>query len=87
MIETKKDKVATEDFVYRVVNNAEERLEKRVGKLEGKMDKRFDKVMVHLVDIAGKFKKFGEEQTVLSGRSRRHEDRLEKLESAVFTTS
>lgn len=51
MIKPKKDKVATESFVYRVVNNAEERLEKRVEKLEGKMDKRFDKAE----DIVYKF--------------------------------
>lgn len=68
--------MATESFVYRVVNNAEERLEKRVGKLEGKMDKRFDKAMVHL-----------EERVVMSGRLSDHGDRIEKLEDTVYKFS
>lgn len=87
MVKPKEDKVATEPFVWRVVNSSEERIGERVGKLELKMDKRFDKVMEHLVDIAEKFKKFDEEQTVLSDRSRKHEGRIEKLEDAVYKTS
>lgn len=87
MVKPKKDKVATEAFVWRVFNNLEERIDKRFEQKEKKDEKRFNKLMEHLVDIAGKFKKFDEEQTVLSSRSKDHEDRIEDLEQAVYKTS
>lgn len=87
MVKPSKSKYATESFVYGVVNRSEDRLEKRIDKLEIKMENRFDKVMTSLVDIAGEFKKFDEEQVILAGRQRNHEDKIEKLEKEVFRTS
>lgn len=78
---------ASEKFVFAVVSQAEDRLEDKLEELDKKNEKRFNKTIHHLVKIAGQFQKFGEEQTVLSAHSKRHEDRLEKLESVVFTTS
>ena len=78
---------ASEKFVFAVVSQTEDRLEEKMEKLDKKSEKRFNKTINHLVKIAGQFKKFGEEQTVLSGHSKGYEDRLEKLESAVFTAS
>lgn len=62
-------------------------LEGQVSKFELKMNKRFDKVMTHLDGLAKGFKKFDEEQVILSAHSRDHNDRIEKLENAVFLTS
>lgn len=55
MAKFNKDKVATEGFVYGVVSRAEERLLDRFDKLEEKMDERFNKVIAHLVKLAGQF--------------------------------
>ena len=55
-----------------------------VRTLENKMDQKFDTVIEHLTDIAGQFKKFEEEQTVLSGQVSDRTDRIEKLEVATF---
>lgn len=52
-----------------------------------KSEKRYDKAITHLVDIAGKFKKFDEEQTILSDKVSDHSDRIEKLEGSVFKSS
>ncbi|KKQ93424.1 MAG: hypothetical protein UT19_C0012G0013 [Candidatus Woesebacteria bacterium GW2011_GWB1_39_10b] len=71
MVKQWKDKVATETFVYRLL----------------KLDEKFNKVMEHLVDIAGQFKKFDEERIVMSGILSEHIDRIEKLEQEVFKTS
>ena len=50
------------------------------SKTEAKYNKLYE-----LVDgLAGDFKKFDEEQTVLSGRQSKHSDRIEKLEKKVF---
>lgn len=80
MVKPKKGKVATESYVWRVFNYFEERIDKRSEIL----NKKFDKMMEHIVDIAGKFKKFDEEQVVLAERSKKHENRIEKLEGTVF---
>jgi len=87
MIKPSKTKYSTENFVWRVVNDLEEKVEKRFNEADKKAEKRFDKVMTFLVDIAGKFKKFDEERVVLSARSKDHSDRIEKLENTVFQTS
>jgi hypothetical protein len=84
MIKPSKNKVASESFVYGVVGRSEDRLEGRIGNMEDKMESRFNKVMTALVNIAGQFKKFDEERTLLSARSKNHSDRIEKLESTVF---
>jgi len=62
-----------------------------VRTLEKKMDQKFDNlelkvdtVITQLTDIAGQFKKFDEEQTVLSGQVSDRTDRIEKLEVATF---
>lgn len=51
------------------------------SKSEGRFNKFYD-----LMDgLAGEFKKFDEEQVVLSGKQSKHSDRLEKLEKRVFS--
>ena len=55
-----------------------------VKTLEKKMDIKLDGVIEQLTDIAGQFKKFDEEQTVLSGQVSDRTDRIEKLETVVF---
>lgn len=79
-----KQKVATEDFVYRVVANTEKRLEKRFDTAEELAEKRFNKMMTQLDSLAGQFKKFDEEQTMQSGRIKIHSDQIEELQNAVF---
>lgn len=59
-------------------------LEHRLTALETKFDLRFDQVIEQLADIAGKFRKFDEEQTILSAQMSDRTDRIEKLELAVF---
>lgn len=78
---------ASEKFVFAVVSQAENRIEEKIEESDKKNEKRFNKTINHLVKIAGQFKKFGEEQVVLSSHSKEHGDRIEKLESVVFTTS
>ena len=53
----------------------------------GVVNRKIDKVMEQLTDIAGQFKKFDEEQTVLSGQMSDRTDRIEKLEVSVFGTA
>ena len=47
-------------------------------------DKKIDRVLDQLDSIVGQFKKFDEEQTVLSGQMSDRTDRIEKLEVATF---
>jgi len=82
-----KDGVATENFVYRQINSLKEEMDERFDKLERKLDDKFSMVMKHLVDIAGKFQKFDEEQVIIAGRMGEHDDRIEKLEKRVFKAS
>lgn len=86
MAKVTKDKVATESYVWKIFNIFEEKMDKKFEQVEKKAEKRFDKMMTQLIDIAGQFKKFGEEQTILSAHSKDHTDRIEKLEKAVFNT-
>ncbi|KKQ51685.1 hypothetical protein A2865_00640 [Candidatus Woesebacteria bacterium RIFCSPHIGHO2_01_FULL_39_17] len=87
MVKQWKDKVATETFVYRLFNQIDEKIENFKDELNLKLDEKFNKVMEHLVDIAGQFKKFDEERIVMSGILSEHIDRIEKLEQEVFKTS
>ncbi|KKQ98513.1 MAG: hypothetical protein UT23_C0002G0013 [Candidatus Woesebacteria bacterium GW2011_GWA1_39_12] len=87
MVKQGKDKVATETFVYRLFNQIDEKIENFKDELNLKLDEKFNKVMEHLVDIAGQFKKFDEERIVMSGKLSEHSDRIEKLEQEVFKTS
>jgi len=87
MVKQWKDKVATETFVYRLFNQIDEKIENFKDELNLKLDEKFNKVMEHLVDIAGQFKKFDEERIVMSGKLSEHIDRIEKLEQEVFKTS
>jgi len=60
-----KDKVATEGFVkteIKVIRTDIDRLDRSIGRMEQNLDEKFSKVMEYLVDIAGKFQKFDEEQ-------------------------
>lgn len=78
---------ATEAFVYRVVNDSEKRLDKRIDKVEVNLGKKIDRVLTHLDGIAGQFKKFDEEQTMLSSRVAIHSKQIKKLQGAVFATA
>jgi|SRR3989344_557046 len=65
-------------------------LELKFGNLELKvdsLDQKVDTVITQLTDIAGQFKKFDEEQVVLSGQMSDRTDRIEKLEVAAFGTA
>jgi uncharacterized coiled-coil DUF342 family protein len=65
-----------------------------IAPLEKKMEERFDQMSKKIdfltdtvVDLAGQFKNFGEELTVLGGQMSDRTDRIEKLEKVVFGSS
>ncbi|KKS45114.1 MAG: hypothetical protein UV10_C0033G0010 [Candidatus Azambacteria bacterium GW2011_GWA1_42_19] len=68
------------DVVKEEIGSALKPLEQKFDNLEQKIDT----VITQITDIAGQFKKFDEEQTVLSGQMSDRTDRIEKLETAVF---
>lgn len=75
------------DVVSEEVNSATEEIKGEFKNLEKKFDNlesKVDTVITQLTDIAGQFKKFDEEQTVLSGQMSDRTDRIEKLEVATF---
>ena len=75
------------DVVKEEIHSALEPLEQRFDGLEQRFDgleQKVDTVITQLTDIAGQFKKFDEEQTVLSGQMSDRTDRIEKLEIATF---
>ena len=75
------------DVVKEEIGSALKPLEQRFDGLEQKingLDQKVDTVITQLTDIAGQFKKFDEEQTVLSGQVSDRTDRIEKLEVATF---
>lgn len=81
---TPKIKSLSEGFVYKVVVDSEKRVFKKIEEIDQKNEKRFDKVMNHLDKMAGGFKKFDEEQMMLSGQMSDRTDRIEKLETFAF---
>ena len=90
MPKPKKDKVATEEFVWRAFDSLRNEIDHRFDEVEEKfseMNKKFDKMMEHIVDIAAKFKKFDESQEILSYRTYDNLKRIEKLEKSVFKSS
>ncbi len=86
MIKSLKNTPASEAFVYREISDSEKKLEGKIDEIDRKAEKRYNKMMTQLVDIAGQFKKFGEEQVVLAAHSKDHTDRIEKLEGVVYAT-
>ena len=82
------------DVVKEEIGSALKPLEQKVDNLEQRFDgleqrfdgleQKVDTVITQLTDIAGAFKKFDEEQTVLSGQMSDRTDRIEKLEVSVF---
>ena len=68
------------DIVSEEVKSSTNEIKGELKSLEQKVDT----VITQLTDIAGQFKKFDEEQTVLSGQMSDRTDRIEKLETAVF---
>ena len=68
------------DVVKEEIGSALKPLEQKFDNLEQKIDT----VITQITDIAGQFKKFDEEQTVLSGQMSDRTDRIEKLEVATF---
>ncbi len=81
-----KNKAATEEYVWGVANWVHKDLSTKIDALNKSLDQKYSTMMEHLVDIAGKFKKFGEEQETTSYRQAGHTDRIEKLEKKVFGT-
>lgn len=59
-------------------------VKEEIGSALKPLEQKVDTVINQLTDIAGQFKKFDEEQTVLSGQMSDRTDRIEKLETAVF---
>jgi len=68
------------DIVSEEVKSSTNEIKGELKSLEQKVDT----VITQLTDIAGQFKKFDEEQTVLSGQMSDRTDRIEKLEVATF---
>ncbi len=81
-----KKKAATEEYVWGVANWIHKDLSAKIETLSQSLDQKYSTMMGHLVDIAGKFQKFGEEQETTSYRQANHTDRIEKLEKKVFGT-
>ncbi|MEK7091283.1 MAG: hypothetical protein AAB887_02120 [Patescibacteria group bacterium] len=79
-----KKKAVTEEYVWGVANWIHKDLGTKIETLSKSLDQKYNTMMEHLVDIAGKFKKFGEEQETTSFRQANHSDRIEKLEKKVF---
>ncbi|MBL7036317.1 hypothetical protein ISR94_00525 [Candidatus Microgenomates bacterium] len=75
----------SEGLVQKIVVDSEKRLTKQIEEIDKKNEKRFDKVMNHLDKMAGGFKKFDEEQIMLSGQMSDRTDRIEKLETFAFS--
>ncbi len=61
-----------------------EQFKRAFASFVSKTETRFDKLYELVDGLAGDFRKFDEEQTVLAGRQGDHSDRLEKLEEKVF---
>ena len=75
------------ELVKEEIGSALKPLEQKIDSLEQRFDgleQKVDTVITQLTDIAGQFKKFDEEQTVLSGQMSNRTDRIEKLEVAAF---
>lgn len=66
------------------VHNEVKTLEKKMDHKFDNLDQKVNTVITQLTDIAGQFKKFDEEQVVLSGQMSDRTDRIEKLEIATF---
>ncbi|PIP57367.1 hypothetical protein COX03_03470 [Candidatus Woesebacteria bacterium CG22_combo_CG10-13_8_21_14_all_39_10] len=86
-MKTIKTKYATESFVWGLINKLEENIDNKFDKADAKAEKRHSEVMNHLDGLAKGFKKFDEEQVILSAHSKDHTDRIEKLENTVYATS
>lgn len=84
MAKSIKSKVASEDFVYRVVFDSEKRLEKRFDKAEQLAEKRFSRLMEQMDSLAGQFKKFEVERELMSDKIREHSDQIEDLQKIVY---
>ena len=82
-----KDIRVTLDLLETKVSMETRELKRDMEEYDKKNEVRYDTAMTHLVDIAAKFQKFDEEGVIVSGRVRKHEDRIEKLEKVVFKSS
>ena len=75
-----KDEIQLMKLDIQELQDSVSKLQDSVSKLDIKMGKFYD-----LIDsVMGDFKKFGEEQDILSYRVSDHTDKLEKLEEKVF---
>ncbi len=70
------------DFIRMDVKN----VEKQSEEIDKRNERRYSKVMDHIDGLAKGFKKFDEEQTILSNHSIKHTDKIERLEKKVFGT-
>jgi archaellum component FlaC len=90
MSKPQKNKVASEEFVWKIYDDINNKVDELRVDMDGKfeiMNSKFDKMMEHIVDIAGKFNKFDESQEIISHRTHENTDRIKKLEKAVFKSS
>jgi hypothetical protein len=67
----------------RKIDYLEQATNQKIGDLAKTTGDKLDHLTNLVVDLAGKFKKFDEEETVLSGQVSDITDRVEKLELAV----
>lgn len=62
-------------------------MDNRFDEAETKSEKRHSQIMGHLDSLTKGFKKFDEEQTILSAHSKDHTERIEKIEKVVYAAS
>lgn len=85
-----KNKIATEEFVWKTFDTLRGEMDEKFNELESRfqeMSGKLDKMLEHIVDLSGKFKKFDDAQEIFSHRTYENTNRIEKLEKAVFKTS
>jgi hypothetical protein len=59
-------------------------VDKHADEIDKRNEKRHNKIMNHVDGLVKGFKKFDEEQVLLSAHSKNHTDRIEKLEKKVL---
>ncbi len=84
MLKPSKNKYATEEFVYKVTNDLEKRINERFDEAEVKAEERYSKVIDHLDSLAGQFKKFDEEREMMADKIATHSDQIEEFQKIAF---
>jgi hypothetical protein len=85
------EEVATKNFVQESIFASEFRMkgyiEDRFELYDVKNEQRYNKLMEVMLDLAAKFEKSEEENTIVKHRQDQHGERIEKLESKVFSVA